>query len=131
MTILRQTCCSSPGAMFYWCSVSFLAWGVLSLVGIYWYPLHGSSAVTICLAVGIGCVINWFRNRTLHCAITGPLFFIASGMFLLSDLHTVAISLDYVWVGLAITTGVSFLLEWRHAMRTQRSDDSMKHGIRP
>lgn len=107
MTTLRQACCSSPSSMCYWCLVSFLAWGVLSLIGMYWYPLHGSSAVTICFAVGIGCAINWLRNRTLHCAITGPLFFIVGGIFRLSDVRVFAINPRFVWVGLAIMTGGS------------------------
>jgi hypothetical protein len=28
----------------------------------------------ILLAPGLACVINFGRNRTLHCGITGPLF---------------------------------------------------------
>jgi hypothetical protein len=56
------------------CAVSVVAWGVLSLIGLYWFPLHALSAATILFAMAIGCVANWLRNRTLHCAITGPLF---------------------------------------------------------
>src|SRR6516165_6450732 len=92
VTVLRQACCSSPLSICYWCSASFLAWGVLSLIGIYWYPLHASSVATICLAVAIGCGANWFRNRTLRCGITGPLFFTAGAVFLLSDMHVFPIS---------------------------------------
>ena len=67
-----QACCSSPAAWYYWCSASLLAWYLLRMVGFFWYPLHAASAATVCLAVGVGCAANWFRNRTLHCGITSP-----------------------------------------------------------
>jgi hypothetical protein len=73
MTERKGDCCTSPAAMCYWFAVSLVAWGVLSFLGIFWRPLHGSSAATILFAMAIGCVTNWLRNRTLHCAITGPL----------------------------------------------------------
>lgn len=115
MTVLRQACCSTPSAMWYWCSASLLAWGILGLIGIYWYPLHASSAATICFAVAIGCAANWVRNRTLHCGITGPLFLIAGAVFLLSDLRVFQINPCIVWPIVAIVTCLSFLLERRYA----------------
>lgn len=118
MTAQGRACCTSPSSVFYWCSVSLLAWGALSLVGIYWHPLHASSAVTICLAVAIGCAVNWFRNRTLHCAITGPAFLIAGTIFLLSDMGLWAINSRLVWPFVAVVTGISFSLEWLYASRS-------------
>ena len=111
----RQTCCSSPAAMFYWLSTSLLAWGILGLTGIYWNPLRAASATTICLAVAIGCGANWFRNRTLHCALTGPIFLVAGSLFLLLDTRHLAISPTVVWVAVAVLTGVAFLLECGYA----------------
>jgi hypothetical protein len=90
--------------------------GSARLIGIYWYPLHASSAAaTICFAVAIGCLANWFRNRTLHCAITGPLFLIAGIMFLFAEIGTLAINARFVWPIVAIVTGIAFLMEWRGA----------------
>lgn len=34
----REVCCSSPVAMRYWFAASLIAWGVLGVAGIYWYP---------------------------------------------------------------------------------------------
>jgi len=96
----------------YWSTVSLIAWVALSLFGLLWHPLHGSSATTICLAVAIGCFANWTKHRTLHCGITGPLFAIAGAIFLLSDVRPVAIHPGFVWLVVAIVTGFSFLLEW-------------------
>src|SRR5260370_11916853 len=86
MTEHKGACCSSPAAMCYWLTASLIAWGVLSLIGIYWRPLHALSAATTLFAMAIGCAANWFRNRTFHCAITGPLFLFAPVVFLLPHL---------------------------------------------
>ena len=106
----KKTCCSSPAAMSYWFAASFLAWGVLSLVGFFWRPLHAASATTILFAMAIGCGANWLRNRTYHCAITGPLFLIAGGVFLLTAINT-----GWIWALVLIGVATAFGLEWRYA----------------
>jgi hypothetical protein len=104
--------------MYYRCSVSHLAWAALSLIGIYWYPLHALSvAATICFAAAIGCLANRFRNRSLHCAITGPLFLIAGIMFLFTEIGTLAINARFVCLIVAMVTGIAFLVEWRCGTR--------------
>jgi hypothetical protein len=106
-----KACCSSPAAIRYWFITSLMAWGVLSLVGVYCRPLHVSSAATCLLAMAIGCFANWLRNRTFHCAITGPLFLIGGVMFLLSGVHVVHVNTHWVWPFVLIGVCVAFLLE--------------------
>src|SRR5439155_26541261 len=118
MTERKPACCSSPAAVCYWFAVSLVAWGVLSLIGIYWHPLHRFSAVTFLFAMAIGCVANWFRNRTLHCGITGPLFLIAAVLFLLSDVSIAHVNSLLVWPFVLLGVGIAFLLEWRYARRS-------------
>ncbi len=66
MTKQKGTCCSSPAAMCYWLAASLIAWGVLSLIGIYWRPVHVLCAATTLFAMAIGCVANWLRNGTMR-----------------------------------------------------------------
>jgi hypothetical protein len=113
MTGQKQACCTSPASACYWFAISLVAWGVLSLIGIFWRPLHALAAVTALFAMAIGCVANWRRNRTLHCAITGPLFLIAALVFLLSDLTGTHLNSLLVWPFVVIGVGVAFLVEWR------------------
>src|SRR5215472_13195738 len=115
MTERKHACCSSPAAMGYWFVASLIAWGGLSLIGVYWYPLHASSAATILFAMGIGCLANWSRNRTFHCGITGPLFFLAAAVFLLSDLGMTHVNVVLIWPFVCAGVAIAFLLEWRHA----------------
>lgn len=118
MTKQAEACCSSPGTICYWLTVSLVAWGVLSLIGIYWRPFHTSSAAVCLLAMAIGCFANRFKNHSLHCIITGPLFLIGGIVFLLSGVHSIP-RRDTVWVWpvLLIGIGIAFLLEWLYGKR--------------
>ena len=112
-----EACCSSPAAICYWFVVSLIAWGAIGLIGIYWHPLHETSAAALLFAAAIGCFANWFKNRSFHCGITGPLFLVAGLMFLLTD-RTGAHFIDrWVWPAVAVGTSAAFLLEWRYAKR--------------
>lgn len=114
----RQACCSSPSAMCYWCSVSLAAWGLLSLVGVFWPPLHTTSTATILLAAAVGCFANWLKNHTFHCSITAWLFLAGAAVFLLADTGRIRIAPRFVWLFVAMGTVVSFILEWRYARRS-------------
>jgi len=111
----KIACCSSPAAILYWFVASLIAWGALSLIGLYWRPLHGSSATTILFAMGIGCIANWVRNRTLHCVLTAPLFLIAAVASLLCDLNILHVNTILIWPVVLIGVGAAFLTEWRYA----------------
>ena len=115
----QQACCSSPASMCYWCIVSLAAWGLLSLIGIYWHPLHANAAATILLAAAVGCFANWFRNRTFHCRITAWLFLAAGAVFLLADVGVLPIEPRSVWPFVALGTLLAFILEWRYSRRVQ------------
>jgi hypothetical protein len=112
-----EACCSSPAALCYWFVVALIAWGALSLVGITWRPLHAPSAAACLLAMAIGCLANWLRNRSFHCVITGPLFLLAGVVFLLSGARLILVDTSWLWTGVLIGTSAAFLLEWRYAKR--------------
>jgi len=109
-----EASCSSPAAICYWFTVSLVAWGGLSLIGIYWRPLQASSAAACLFAMAIGCLANWLRNRTFHCAITGPLFLIGGLIFLLSGVRAVQADTRWVWPVVLVGIGIAFPLEWRY-----------------
>jgi hypothetical protein len=113
-----KACCSSPAAIYYRFIVSLVAWGVLSLLGIYWRPLHSSSSATCLFAMASGCFANWLRNRSFHCAITGPVFVIGGGAFLFSDMRMVNVNTSWVWPFVLIGVGIAILLEWQYAKRS-------------
>lgn len=118
MTRAARTCCSSPASIGYWFVVSLLAWAVLSLGGIFWRPFHFSSAATCFFAMAVGCFANWLKHRTLHCAITGPLFLIGGVILLLSGVRVIHVDTHWVWRFVLIGVGIALLLEWRYAQRS-------------
>ncbi len=118
MTEHKEACCTSPAALCYWFAVSLMAWGALSLIGIFWRPLHAPSSAACFFAMAIGCLANWRRNRSFHCAITGPLFLIAGVVFLLSGVRMIHVNTLWVWPSVLIGVGIAFLLEWRYAKRS-------------
>jgi hypothetical protein len=96
MTRQVEACCSSPAALCYWFIVSLITWGVLSLIGIYWRPLHAPSAAACLFAMAVGCLANWLKNRSFHCAITGPLFLVAGLVFMVSGVRMIHV--NALWV---------------------------------
>jgi hypothetical protein len=62
-----------------------------------------------------GCAANWFRNRTLHCGITGPLFLLAGLVSLLSETRFIHVDIDLALPFVLTGVGIAFLLEWRYA----------------
>src|SRR5215472_9400011 len=116
----QGACCSSPSSMCYWCIVSLVAWGLLSLVGLVWHPLHATSAVTILFAAATGCFANWMKNRTFHCSISAWVFLAGGMAFLLSDTGVMKIEARFIWPFVAAGTVLSFILEWRYATRPGR-----------
>lgn len=69
-------------------------------------------------AAGIGCLANWLRHRSFHCAITAALFLIAAILFLVGGLGIARVNGSLVWSVLFAGTGVAFLLEWKYAKRS-------------
>jgi hypothetical protein len=65
----------------------------------------------------IGCLANWLRNHTFHCAITGPLFLIGGVLFLLSEVRMIQVNARWVWPVVLIGIGIAFVLEWLYAQR--------------
>lgn len=110
-----RVCCSSPKSICYWLIVSLAAWAGLAIIGMFWHPLHASSAATCLLAMSVGCFANAFKNRTYHCVLTGPLFLVAAILLLSSDFMHVKPTV--IWMAVLAGTGIAFLLEWRYARK--------------
>jgi len=57
------------------------------------------------------CLANWIKNRSFHCAITGPLFLIAVVAFLLEGVGVIHINTHLVWRFVLVGIGLAFPLE--------------------
>ena len=61
--------------------------------------------------MAVGCLANWLRNCTFHCAITSPLILIGGVVFLLSGVRMIHANTRWVWQFVLIGVGIAFLLE--------------------
>lgn len=99
--------------------VSLLAWGLLTLTGVYWRPLRNSPEAACLFAMSIGCMANWLKNRSFHCAIKGPLFLVGGVVLFLSGMQVIRVNVTSVWTVVFVGTAIAFLLEWRFASRSK------------
>ncbi len=57
------------------------------------------------------------KNRSFHCAVTGPLFLVAASLFLLAEVNMMRVNYSLVWTFVLLGTAIAFLPEWGYAKR--------------
>lgn len=75
-----QSCCTTPSAMFFWSAMFVLFYGAGLLLGTVWPGLRQYGDTLILTALAAACLVNFGRNRTLHCGLTGPLFVVGRSL---------------------------------------------------
>ena len=110
---LARSCCSTPAAMCFWAAAFVLLYGAALLLSSFWPALGPFGDTLILAALGTACVINFGRNRTLHCGITGPIFLIGMVAAGLIESGRWAADLSVVWGVVLLGVGLAFVLEWR------------------
>lgn len=113
-----EACCTTSAAVRWWTILFVAALVPLIVVAVYWHPFSGAATP---FAAGIACVGNWQKNRTYHCRISGPIFFIAGAVLLVAGMQLVRVNSGFVWILAGVGVLVSFLLEWRYAKRPGRT----------
>ena len=110
---LSQTCCTSPAAMWFWAAAFAVLYGAGLLVG-FTSPVFEPYGDTLLLAaLGAACVINFGRNRTFHCGLTGPLFLVAAIVAALIEAGIRDVSEEALWGVVLVGVALAFLIEWR------------------
>ena len=108
-----QTCCTSPAAMWFWAAAFAVLYEMGLLMRSTW-PVFEPYADTLLLAaLGAACFINFGRNRTLHCGLTGPLFLVAAIVAALIEAGIWGVSEEVLWGVVLIGVALAFLIEWR------------------
>jgi hypothetical protein len=74
----------------------------------------GTAAALLFLGYSAYCVQNFIRCREIHCAVTGPGFFIAALMEILR-LFGVAINPSWPWVVFTVSYAVGMTVEYAFA----------------
>src|SRR5688500_6124781 len=94
---LAQSCCTTPSAIWFCTAMFLLLYGAGLLLGIVWPAVRQYGDTLILAALGAACFINFGRNRTLHCGLTGPLFLVGAVVAALVEARIWNLDLDVVW----------------------------------
>ena len=76
------------------------------------------------VALAAACFVNFGRNRTLHCGITGPLFVTAAIVALLGEAGVWNIDENILWRVVLAGVLLAFIAEWRLAGRQNRPSNA-------
>ena len=123
MSLFRfsQSCCTSPAAMWFWAAAFAVVYGIGLVMRSTW-PVFDPYADTLLLvALGAACFINFGRNRTLHCGLTGPLFLAAAIVAALIEAGIWEVSEEALWAVVLVGVALAFLIEWRTVGREGHS----------
>lgn len=110
-------CCTTTSAMCFWAAMFAIVYGVALLAAGVWPTLATYGDTIILVALGTACVINFGRNRTLHCGLSGPLFLGAAIAAALIEARVWDVNMAVLWGLVAIGFGITLAIEWRSVGR--------------
>ena len=123
MSLFRfsQSCCTSPAAMWFWAAAFAVVYGIGLLMRSTWPVFEPYADTLLLVALGAACFINFGRNRTLHCGLTGPLFLAAAIVAALIEAGIWEVSEEALWAVVLVGVALAFLIEWRTVGREGHS----------
>jgi hypothetical protein len=99
--------------MWFWAAAFVVLYGLGLLARSTWPVVEPYADTLLLAALGLACVINFGRNRTLHCGLTGPLFLIAAVVAFLMEAKLWDVNEDALWGLVLVGVALAFLIEWR------------------
>ncbi len=110
---LGGSCCTTPFAIAFWTAAFALFYGAGLLLSIVWPGLRQYGDTVILAALAAACFVNFGRNRTLHCGLTGPLFAMAAIVALLMEAGIWNVDQVVLWGVVLVGVALAFVIEWR------------------
>lgn len=115
--VFAQGCCTTPSAMCFWATAFMLLYGAGLVIGSLRPDLRQYTDTYLLGALGLACLANFGRNRTLHCGLTAPLFLFGAVAMSLIEARLWHADGAAVWGIVLIGVGLSLVIEWRTAGR--------------
>src|SRR2546426_5472223 len=106
--LLGRSCCTTPAAMGFWVAAFLVVYGAGLLLRSLWPSFQSFGDTLLLLSLGAACFINFTRNRTLHCGITGPLFVLGGLTAALLEGGVWHFDMAAVWGFVLIGVGIAF-----------------------
>lgn len=111
---LKGFCCTSPRSLCYW-GAAFLIFYAIGLALVFLLRATSYGLAVLFTALGLACIVNFARNRTFHCMIDGPFFFLIAAAFALRASGIWNIASGALWAVVVFVVCAAFLLERRFA----------------
>ena len=111
----RALCCTSVGACCFWFATFLILCGIGLLLRELFPVLQPHHTALLLGAAGLACLINFARNRTFHCAITGPFLLLAAAYMIAGRSAGWEVGDGILWAVILIVVGAALLLERRFA----------------
>lgn len=108
-----QTCCTSPAAIWFWAAAFAVLYGIGLVIRSTWPVFEPYADTLLLVALGAACFINFGRNRTLHCGLTGPLFLVAASVAAMMEAGIWDVDENALWGVVLVGVALAFLVEWR------------------
>jgi hypothetical protein len=99
--------------MWFWAAAFVVLYGLGLFARSTWAVFEPYGDTLLLGALGLACFINFGRNRTLHCGLTGPLFLIAAVVAFLMEARVWDVNEDALWGLVLVGVALAFLIEWR------------------
>ena len=121
-SLVARSCCTTPAATCVWATAFVLIYGAGLFLRSFWPALQPFGDTVLLLSLAAACFINYGRNRTLHCGITGPLFVVASLAAALIEGGAWHFDMTRMWGLVLLGVSVAFVIEWRTVGRPNGPD---------
>ncbi len=114
---IAQRCCTTPSAMGFWFAMFLVFYGAGFALRTMWLVLAPFVDTHVLVAMAAACAVNFARHRTLHCAITGPMFVLAALVAALDEARIWKVDIVALWVVVLAGACVAFAIERRTCPR--------------
>ena len=119
---LARSCCTTPTAIVFWAAMFVSIYSTGLLLRSVWPAVEPFGHTAILVALAGACVINFGRNRTLHCGITGPLFVLGAVAAALIEAGVWQFDIAIVWGVVLLAAALALVIEWRTVGRHANSN---------
>jgi hypothetical protein len=115
----KQFSCCTPKVWGFYLVVFATLFGASLLVLTFWEGGEKYFNALLFTSLGVACVVNVARNRTLHCLITGPFFLLLAIALAMRAAGIWYVPIPDLLPLALIVVAAAFLIEWKFAARSK------------
>jgi len=119
-----RSCCTTRSALCFWAATALLIYVAGLLLGTVLPAMRHYPDALLLAAMSGACFLNYWRNRTLHCILTGPVFLVSALVTVLSRAGIWHVDQVLLWGLVLVAVGLAFIVEWRTVGDQRRASNA-------